>query len=308
MTRRRHNATPTAAIFAVLAVSSIEAQQPQLSSVLERAAAYVLDFEQQLSGIVAEEAYVQEVFRRPRRRGTPGRTRVQRRELKSDLLIVRVEGADRWIQFRDVFEVDGKPVRYREERLTALFLEPSASTAARVGQIRRESARYNIGSIERTMNVPVLPLSVLDPEAQPRFVFSRGDVITKEITEGETLPSSPHFKVTTELWIVRFEEKRGPTLVRTPQGGDIFSRGRLWIEPATGRVLMSEMITENAKVRAQINVSYQSEPLLGMLVPMEMRETYTAGLVGSIIEGTATYGRFRQFQVHVGERIEPIQR
>ena len=56
---------------------------------------------------------------------------------------------------------------------------------------------------------------------------------------------------------------------------DLLSRGRLWIEPASGRVLMSEMITENDDVRGQINISYQSEPLLGLLVPIEMRERYT---------------------------------
>ena len=35
----------------------------------------------------------------------------QHRELTSDLLLVKPAGADPWLQFRDVFEVDGKPIR-----------------------------------------------------------------------------------------------------------------------------------------------------------------------------------------------------
>jgi hypothetical protein len=298
-----------AAAIAAVVTSGLPAaaEQPPLSTVLARATAYVLDYQKQLSAIVAEETYVQETVA-SQGSSVPGRVVLQRRELKSDLLIVRIKGADRWLQYRDVFEVDGAPVRDREERLTELFLGPDSGVSARVGRIRRESARYNIGDVERTMNVPVLPLTVLDPDARSRFRFTREKNARGETRTAAPLPSSPHFKVTTEVWIVRFEERRGPTLVRTPNGRDIFSRGRLWIEPATGRVLMSEMITANPDVRGQINVSYQSEPLLGMLVPIEMRETYTAGRRAPRIEGTATYGRFRQFQVSIDERLGPIQK
>jgi hypothetical protein len=70
-------------------------------------------------------------------------------------------------------------------------------------------------------------------------------------------------------------------------------RGRLWIEPATGRVLMSELLAGDDDLRATIAVSYQSEPLLGFLVPVEMRERYEAPAKGVRIEGLATYEGFR---------------
>jgi hypothetical protein len=70
---------------------------------------------------------------------------------------------------------------------------------------------------------------------------------------------------------------------------------------------MAELIVENGPVQAQINVSYQSEPLRGFFVPIEMREKYRRKDDGREITGTATYGRFRQFQVHVDEKIGPIQ-
>jgi hypothetical protein len=39
-------------------------------------------------------------------------------------------------------------------------------------------------------------------------------------------------------------------------------------------------------------VSYQTEPLMGFLVPIEMRESYVGK--GERITGEAAYGRFRQ--------------
>ncbi len=52
-----------------------------------------------------------------------------------------------------------------------------------------------------------------------------------------------------------------------------------------------------------ITVNYQSEPLLGLLVPTEMRERYDRLRDKSVIEGFASYGRFRQFQVNVDEKF-----
>ena len=97
----------------------------------------------------------------------------QRRDLKSDLLLVRAPAGDRWIEFRDVFEVDGKPVRDRNERLTKLFLAPSASTQQQVDDIAAASARYNIGGVNRNVNLPVLALTVLEPQNRAWFSFQR---------------------------------------------------------------------------------------------------------------------------------------
>jgi len=52
-----------------------------------------------------------------------------------------------------------------------------------------------------------------------------------------------------------------------------------------------------------IDVSYQSEPLLGLLVPIEMRESYDGRRTRSNTKAVATYGRFRQFGVSVTEEF-----
>ena len=103
---------------------------------------------------------------------------------------------------------------------------------------------------------------------------------TLAITRTPREPSA-NFTIATEVWVVEYREVQRKTLIRTSTGRDIPARGRFWIEPATGRVLMSELTADSSAVRATIDVSYQSEPLLGYLVPIEMRERYEAGATAS---------------------------
>src|SRR5947207_1163735 len=159
------------AVGAALAIAAQQEVAPTPDALLQRAASYVSDFEARFSNVVAEEHYVQ---RAPSTaRSTSSMPSLVHRELKSDVLFVKVPGDDTWVPFRDVFEVDGRPVRDRQERLTALFLQPSAVAIDRAKQIANESARYNIGAVFRTINMPVLALEVLRAENQPRFTFSR---------------------------------------------------------------------------------------------------------------------------------------
>jgi hypothetical protein len=287
-----------------------DAQEPSLDVVLERAGAYVMEFQRQFSGIVAEERYVQDVksvgTRCEAAAGSYSdlanckiaNANPKHSELRSDLLLVKA-GASEWQQYRDVFEADGQPVRDRTERLTRLFLDPSASSAEQIAKVRHESARYNIGDVLRNVNVPILALTFLTPANQVRFKFKR----TTERMPANVGPLSDAgvFRVSTEVWAVQYQEVKRDTVIRTTRHQDLPSHGRFWIEPSSGRVLMTELLVENPEVRATIDVSYQSEPLLGLLVPIEMREWYTERRYGSRVEATATYGRFRQFQVNVDE-------
>lgn len=275
------------------------AQEPTLAAVLARAGAYVAEFHRQLSGIVAEERYVQD-WKAVWRGGRRGATDLAHRELASDLLLLKPAGADAWMAFRDVFAVDGAPVRDRKERLGQLFLERSTSTDAQIRKILDESSRYNIGDIQRNVNTPVYPLLFLETANQFRFKFKQTKDRAPRTEPANAAPDGA-FRVSTEVWVIAYEEKQSGTMIRTDGRKDLPARGRFWIEPATGRVLMSELVAENRKLRATIDVSYQSEPLLGLLVPIEMREWYDGFRNGSRIEAVATYGKFRQFQVNTDE-------
>jgi hypothetical protein len=278
------------------------AQGPTLEHVLARAGQYILQLHEQLAGIVAEETYAQ-TARSTRRSSSPVTTR---RTLKSDFLLVRPAPTERYVEFRDVFSVDGDEVRDRAERLTRMFLAPDAAHRDLLRDIIFESARYNIGDIGRNINTPMLALFFLHPETQPQFRFKRGRRGPPALTGpgepgGVVIRDTGVFRVTTEMWVIEFRETGRPTVVRTNNGRDFPAEGRLWIAPDTGAVLMSELVMNNGRVSATINVSYQSEPLLGFLVPVEMRERYRSG--PDRIEGVATYGRFRQFQVRTTEVI-----
>jgi len=289
------------ALFAAaMFVAAGSAQEPALRDVLARAGAYVAEFQRQLSGVVSEEYYVQDTrpgLQQSMRLTVPT---VSHRELKSDLLLVKPDGTDRWIQFRDVFEVDGKPVRDRDQRLIKLFVAPSKSTAAQVEHIADESSRYNIGNLQRTVNVPVLALVVLDARHQSRFTFSRGTRAKAPLgRDTEPIPG--------DAWVIEFAETEARTIIRTANGRDLPVHGRFWIDSANGRVLASQLIAEDVTLKGTIDVQYQQEPTIGLLVPAEMRERYEIRRDGSKVEGVATYSRFRQFQVKVDEKIAPIK-
>ena len=280
-------------------LSHASAQEPTLDDVLARAGAYVVEFQRTLSGVVAEEQYVQDVRHRF---GTSGRVNPLlpvHRELKSDLLLVKPAGGDRWMEFRDVFEVDGKPVRDRDERLMRLFVAPSPSSASQTERITNESSRYNIGNMQRTVNTPVLALTILHPAVQGRFTFKRTDRTDPSL--GRATARTPD-----SVWVLEYKEVEKQTLIRTTNGRDMPARGRFWIEPDTGHVVATELIVEDPIIMGMIDVTYQVEPSIGLLAPAGMRERYEIRRDGSQVDGTATYGRFRTFQVNVDEKLAPV--
>jgi hypothetical protein len=297
------------AVALSLGVTVLDAKEPSLKTVLGRASDYVVRFERDLTGIVAEERYSQDVeaLNAPGSQPPSPSQEVSHRELRSDLLLVHTGGSDQYVQFRDVFEVDGQPVRDRSDRLLSLFLRPTDATASQTRRIADESARYNIGHLLRNINVPVLPLRFLHPSNRWRFKFSlksrgTGPSVTDD------LPESPMFKVSTEVWVIEYRETEARTMIRTTGQTDLPSHGRFWIEPSTGRVLMSEFIAENSHLHSQIDVSFQSAPLLDLYVPVEMHESYRQRDYPYRITGTATYSNFRRFDVNVNESYRMIGR
>jgi len=288
---------PAAEAVPVNAPTSLD---PVLVPVLERAARYVVAYEEAFRNVVAEETYTQDSE-------VPGSTRVdafvpgrgpatstvrQHRVTRADLVFVRLAGDVPWGLFRDVFEVNGQKVRDRDERLEKLFRTPSPSALEQAHRILEESARYNIGTAARTLNVPTLPLVFLHARNQARFSFEPGG--RRRIAGFEGLE-------------VRFEETARPTIVTDATGGDLPARGRFWIDPSRGTVLRSEVVfrVEPRRAEGSIDVEYRSQPRLGMFVPWEMKERYedlrgaTRPVFGAPMQATARYSNFRLFTVTV---------
>jgi hypothetical protein len=103
----------------VLPASSVE-----LADLLRRVGEYVAEYERSFSDLVAEETYAQRMtgLRYNKRvNGWVTACTVCRRTTRADLVFVRLAGEIPWASYRDVFEVDGRPVREHEERLVKLL-------------------------------------------------------------------------------------------------------------------------------------------------------------------------------------------
>ncbi len=282
----------------------LAAQEPALDAVLALATKYVVDYPQALSGVVSEESYVQ-TWRR-------GSRMPEVRTLRSDVLLTRPPGGSRFLFFRDVFDVDGRQVRERDERLLQLFLSPSASTSLQVVRILAESARYNIGEIPRTINTPTLALVFLDPQYRARFRFERVTDRVAETVRGlpaDEEANTARFTPPEGLWVVAYQEIGRDSLIASGAGGNLHASGRYWIEPATGRIVMTEMQLGNPALTALVDVRYDLEPGVGFFVPVAMRERYRDLRRNGVVEGTALYSRVRRFQVTSSEAVaEPASK
>ncbi len=285
-------------LAAILAVAAVSAQEPAFDVVMARAAGYVARYQAQLRGIVLEEHYRQNMVtvapgRPVGSAAARGRAR-EGRELKSDLLIVKLTGGDAWMQFRDTFEVDRKPVRDRDERLYQLFVESKADARAQAERIQQESSRYNLGPLMRTINVPIMALLFLERDVQPIITFKRGKA--GNVTRFAGLARAD------AIWMIEFLEDQPGTLVKGINNRDIPSHGRIWLDCDTGRVLQTEMVSVDTDLRAEVIVTYRPEPGLDLLVPAEMREIYNIRRTDLRIDGRATYSKFRQFTVSTTEK------
>jgi hypothetical protein len=258
------------------------------------------DLLDKFSSIVAEERYVQDSNSYLRvapipslvgRRGaapvpqSPNLT-AKHRELRADILIVRLDG-DLVQPFRDVFEVDGFAIRDREQRLAKLFLDRKLESQARAREIANESARYNLGSIERTMNNPLFPLVYLrsDVPGHVRFTIGKSERVAG-----------------VELRLLEYIEEGRPTFIQGRPGQDMPAFGRYWID-GTGRVVKAELRIERREVKANLTTEFRPDDRLGINVPAQMRESYE--LLDSTVRGLATYSRFRRFGVESTEELTP---
>lgn len=258
------------------------ARNAEVQRLVAKAVDYVAGYEREYSLLVAEENYLQI-------------TRTERRQVGSDLLLVRRPAADGWVSFRDVFEVNGTPVRDREDRLKKLFLDASVEAEGQLKAIMEDSARYNIGQLERNINVPLFPLKFLYADNVSRFSF-RLDGTDNVGGIGAAR--------------IAFEEIGRPTVVRLNRESDVPATGSILLDPASGAILGTRFELEwNAgRSLAEFVVQYERNGSLGLWVPSQMTEGFWTGAVGLIdrirvLEARATYSKFRRFQVNTAEQV-----
>lgn len=273
-----------AAVLVTGLLAAGQAGAPSLETVMARAGAYVAAYYEKLTAIVSEERYVQ--------RATRGTFEIGqiKRELRSDFVIVRGFARDvPWLALRDVLEVDGRPVDGERGRIDAILNGPDSSIPDRIRALGSQQSKYNLGDVYRTINVPTLPLEFLLPDRQSGLRVRKTGTA---VVDGRS------------VWTVSYEERHRPTLIRTPAGDDVVSRGVFWIEPISGEVVRTELRAgENMqrRIRSVITVHYARIDKFDLLLPVAMHERYLTGT--GQVEADASYSNFRRFETQ--SRIKP---
>ena len=151
----------------------------------------------------------------------------------------------------------------------------------------QESARYNLGTIRRNFNVPMVALQFLGADVASRFRF--------EELESEHDGDIP-------VRVVRYEERDRPTMILVNGEQDALAHGRVWVEAATGVVHRTELVVGDADSDIRVVTWYRPDQRLGMWVPSRMTESYDyTQRLSDVIECEATYSNFRRFET--GARV-----
>ena len=244
--------------------------------------------------MVAREHYDQQVRVRPAYNTMPGQLfgrLKQQRVMDSEVALVQFADGI-WFMARRTLTVDGKNVASESPRLELGGSEQEALT--RLGNLAREGAFWNIGSIRRDINSPMLALWFLTPTVADRFTF--GSAGTERV--GGSL----------EARVVRFRETARGALLQV-NGAPAPSSGRFWLA-RDGSVIKTELILQQpagvgggGRARATIPVLYEYSPRFEIWLPSTMSELYeTLGASDTeFVSATARYSEYQQFQV--GSRI-----
>ena len=271
-----------ATIAVVLLTTSSLSAQPniRLTSILNRMGEYLVEYESQLSSVVADESFSQRV---DYPRGTNSFRSVARR-LESEVGFIRLPGGAEWLGFRDVRKVDNRAVKTKGASVSDVLVSgKDVGTQARA--IAMASAHHHLG-LARTVNVPTAPLDVIHPR--------HFDAVEFTIDEPDTIRGR-------KMVVLRFLETGRPTLVREPPGLNLVSSGRVWVDEQTGVVWRIDW-TYQAEKRApragpppRLHVDFAPNADLGIMVPTVMTETFAVPASASRGEGRATYKNFRRF-------------
>jgi hypothetical protein len=245
-----------------------------------------------LSGAVAWEDYEQQVLDVDDRSASVALKLVENRvsghrRLGSDILLLRLPSGG-FYGFRDVAQVDGEDVSERGERIRRLFLgqgrDPNETRA-----LIEESARFNIGDVQRDLNLPTLIL--------PLLLSDTAEDIERIDLEPES--DEPRDDGTCA---VSFREARGPYLVGTPEGRELPLRGTLYVTPENGWLeRVSIQAGRPAREHIELTVEFDAFDGWDEPLPSRMTEIYAIRMSPRLTRCEARYSNYRRFNVDTKE-------
>jgi hypothetical protein len=277
-----------AAVVAVATVAADDRPTPRHALAVTRA--YLSSWHELLEYLVVDEEFVQEV--RPYRRTSAGIDQPlapRTRTLRSEVLLVRAPAEEVWLTFRDVFEVDGKAVADRERRLEDLFHSPIATILSTASRLAEESARFNLGRLDRTINIPTAAFIFLHPRYEATTAWT--------LKRRARLNDAP-------MWELEFNQQKPPFAVMMPGGGPLSSAGRFWVEPGTGRIRQWDLVVRGRGATFRVTTEFGAvSSVADGWVPLRLRERYDGPHVERL-EGAATYSNHRVFRTS-GRIVKP---
>jgi hypothetical protein len=283
-----------AVILATAFTTLVTAQTDNGDAIRERLDKYLIEYEPLLSSLVAEERMWQ--------RDAPGRGAAvtaapdtKHRSMVSEVAFIGLPGDAGWLGFRRVVRLNGKVIADAGPPLANLLTDGAADDYDQARLLLSQSAERNLG-YPRTTNLPNLPLEFLHSRNRHR--------LNHRIDGTETIRG-----IQTTLMV--FREHSTPTIIRRPDGGDMQSLVRAWVETTTGRLIRAEVMTRDVQLGVLaafdnvIRVDFRLEPKLNLFVPYEMAEVFFAGRFREGT-GTARYMNYRQFKT-AGRVVPPPQ-
>jgi len=257
----------------------LQAQEsPDLATVMRKVGIYTNWFVNRFSNVVSEEEYEQRFSVASRRR-----------QLTSDFLLVAYPGrTEALMTFRDIREVDGKPVGDQKDRITRLFLEPFENAVRRAQEIHRDGLRHSVDT-GRVMD-PLTVIGYLQPAYQANFRVSRG---------GMARNLGPYIREITLTPLEGRRDSQGRVMVA---GKTLLKPARAWVAEDTGAVVKTELRSGFGARAETTTTTFGMDPTLQMPVPLEMRDEVPRGRDDFI--GIAKYSKFRRFVVRSEAQVD----
>jgi hypothetical protein len=236
----------------LLGAAATAPQEAAPAEVLRATAQYVSTYAARISGVTLQEEYTL--------LDVSGGRVVSTQRISSDVVLIDVNG--RPTALRDPFAVDGNALRQRTPRITSLLSKPTQAAWDKAQEYASESLRYFRDEIIVRLNDPTLALWFVEPDNQRRATFKLDgkkkiegiDTVGLAFQETKITTPSPGYVLTTP--------------------GRALARGRLWVEPATGRVLRTELSMQSNTETARVTVDYRRDAELDAFLPSAMVDTY----------------------------------
>jgi len=282
-------------VVAIAVATSVGAQQapaPALADLLRLGASYAATYATKMSGVTLEEQLLLV--------DVSGRIMTAPQRITSDVVLLRISADGDVVGVRDAFAIDNRALRPRQPRIVNTLAEPTLANWEKVQAYARENAILLVANVVLWFSDPTLALRFIAESNQRRITYKLEG--TKRVNG-------------VQVQGVAFKETEVPNrtyLLETP--GNPLASGRIWMDPATGAIHMTELWVQSTEDTARIQVTYAADAKLGLLLPRDATHTFenkepgSGGTIGTMsskmtIEGTARYTNPRYTPLDLGRIV-----